>query len=143
MKSLFYIVLFCILPLCGYSQLFPNSSQKKAFYSPAKSLQRVARVTASASRVDEGLIIESIPCDAEKENSKVEIAENEAEEDKVEDDDVPLSKRYLQHGENTAFIFFAQTFEYFVSHTKKVIPFYKSISNISSCQYLIYQVFRI
>ncbi len=143
MKSLFYIVLVCILPLCGYGQLFPNSNQKKAFYSPAKSLQRVVRITASASRLDEGLIVESIPCDAEKENSKIEIAENEAEEDKVEDDDVATSKKYLQHGDRTAFIFFAQTFGYFVSHTKKAIPFYQSISNISSCQYLIYQVFRI
>jgi len=103
----------------------------------------MVRITACMSRLDEGFIVESIPCDAEKESSKVEIAENEAEEDKVEDDDATISKRYLQRGDRTAFIFFAQTFEYFVSHTKKTIPFYKSISSISACQYLIYQVFRI
>jgi hypothetical protein len=114
-----------------------------AFYSPAKNLERMARITANSSRLEQGLVIESIPCDTEQGNSKVEIAENEAEEDKVEDDDTVLSKRYLQSRYGTAFIFFAQTFEYFVSHTRETIPFYKSISDISSCQYLIYQVFRI
>jgi len=103
----------------------------------------MARITANSSRVEQGLVIESIPCDTEQGNSKVEIAENEAEEDKVEDDDTSLSKRYLQGRYRAAFIFFAQTFEYFVSHTRGAVPCCKSISDTPPCQYLIYQVFRI
>ncbi len=133
-----YLLSLSILLLSGYSQLTAHPYKESTFHSPIRNLNEAEHATCGIEQYDHSFIIKSSSPDEEKKNYKIDVAENEVEEE----DEIVFSRKHFQSGNYAASIFFAQTFKRFFNG-KKILPFYKYFSRTLSCRYLIFEAFRI
>jgi hypothetical protein len=133
-----YLLSFCILLSCGYSQLSAHPLKENSFFSCLHS-NGSEHFSFTIRRNSEALVIKSASTGTEK-----AIHELEATEIEEKDDELASSKKYIEDGSYSIPLFFTHIPGYSLPNSKKTLLSGKHFpSDTLSSRYLIFQVFRI
>jgi hypothetical protein len=130
-----YLLSVCIL-LSGYVHL--SAHQYHAFYTPKKN-RKGSELSTSGTDTSKncGTLVVISSFGHEKQN---DVLNEPFIENEVEEDDESTSSR--KHS-GAISIFSSRSLAYFFKSSKKLAPYTTCLSNISSCRYIVFQVFRI
>lgn len=138
-KTLYkHLLSVCILLLSMHSFLYAHVNRDFIHYS---SINPEGSMYTSFGMMQNSLsfVIKSVSSDKEKENNDQSLVVL----DDDDDDDVVSFKKHLESNTCINSILFGQTPGSFSTYHANTVAFNTYFSHISSCRYLVFQVFRV
>ena len=137
--SVKYLLSLCIIVLSGHSSLYANVSCNVIPYSSINPL--AGSVHSGFGMIQNSLscVIKGVSSDTEKENDDQFLVVF----DDDDDDDVASFKKHVENHTCLISTLFGQIPGCFLNCTENTIPSSTYFSPISSCRYLVLQVFRL